>query len=103
MALEGSLGLCARAGKAVYGSHPVMRALQQGSAKLVIFDPNAGEATVRKFSLLATNADCPSLIAPVPIGPPVGQKNLAVMAITHTDFAKRLAEQIRNHVPRSTE
>jgi len=90
-ALQGALGLAARAGKMISGAHPVLQGLLHNKAQLIVFGAGIGTASMRKFTWEAERHNISSVHLPMDVGTCVGKKSCVVFAITSRGMAQNIA------------
>ena len=97
--LLGMLGLCVRARKACLGTFLTEKAIDEGSAKLVVMAEDIGESNKRKIEgkCRAENIKIVFYSTKEKLGHATGKKNIPVMCICDEGFSSsiiKLAENI---------
>lgn len=92
----GMIGLCAGAGKIVYGDSAVCKNILIGKAKLVILAKNSGNNISSKIKKLCleNKVECTEFSDKESIGKAVGKDDKAVIAITDEGFAQAVLKLI---------
>ena len=62
--LSGLLGLCVRAGQASFGETGCRKAIENGTARLLLLDGEAAENTKKKYESLCRREEIPMRILP---------------------------------------
>lgn len=90
------IGLAKRAGQLAPGHNQVQKAMNEGTAKLILIALDAGESVYRKYHLWAQNLGVPLVQAGsmIDIGRSMGMGPHAVLAILDKNIANRLATQL---------
>ena len=90
------IGLAKRAGQLAPGHNQVQKAMNEGTAKLIVIALDAGESVYRKYHLWAQNLGMPLVQAGnmVDLGRSMGMGPHAVLAILDQNIANRLATQL---------
>ena len=88
------ISLCQKAGKLVSGETACEKALQAGTAKLVLISTDASERTKKKFinKSFYYKVACRVCYSKDEISHCIGKSNRAVVVITDKGFAKALNE-----------
>ncbi len=90
------IGLAKRAGQLAPGHNQVQKAMNEGTAKLVLIALDSGESVYRKYHLWAQNLGIPMAQAGtmLDLGRAMGMGPHAVLAILDKNIANRLANQL---------
>ncbi|MBE3596055.1 MAG: ribosomal L7Ae/L30e/S12e/Gadd45 family protein [Hydrogenibacillus sp.] len=89
-----TLGLAARARRLVSGEEAVIRAIQNGSAKLVVLARDVGPNTEKTMRDKCRHYGVMVIVGPdrETLGRAVGKEARVVLAVTEMGFARRIAE-----------
>ncbi|BBH20830.1 50S ribosomal protein L7ae [Paenibacillus baekrokdamisoli] len=90
------LGLAMRAGKLVTGDETVLKAVQQGKAKLVIAASDASDNTKKKFrdKCATYNVKLVEAFDRVTIGDAIGKSERVLLAVTDLGFSKSIIQSL---------
>ena len=89
--LSGLMGLCVRAGQAVFGEEGCLKALREDKAALLLMDGAISDATCGKYESLCRRKDIPAVrLRPGLLAESTGRTGMAMAVRTGG-----LAEQIR--------
>lgn len=92
----GLLGLCARAGKIVFGTDACIEKIEKGKVKLILIAKDSSDRTKLKFKEIAENKSIPiyEIFSIEEISKQIGQKNKAVIGITDINFSNEIEKKI---------
>ena len=85
------LGLCARAGKLIYGEKAVVQAVRANGASLAVLDVDAAANAVKSVSRACEN-HAVRLIRLQDLGEAVGKPGRMAVAVTDPGMARRILE-----------
>jgi ribosomal protein L7Ae-like RNA K-turn-binding protein len=90
----GMAGLCAKAGKMVYGAYACDRGIKSGKIKLLLIDDTASANTLKEFADACAYYNVPIIInkKQKKIGAAVGKPANKIFGIVCPEFSKRIME-----------
>ncbi|SDW26561.1 ribosomal L7Ae/L30e/S12e/Gadd45 family protein [Paenibacillus sp. CF384] len=90
------LGMAMRAGKLVTGDETVLKAVQQGKAKLVIVAGDASDNTKKKFRDKCTtyNVKLVEAFDRITLGDAIGKSERVLIGVTDSGFSKSIAQSL---------
>ena len=88
---EGLMGLCARAGRAKFGSEAALAAIRGGTAKLALVDGGASENTQKMFLDACSHRGVPlRMTGSGALGDCTGRPGRMAAAVTDEGFARNI-------------
>lgn len=87
--LYNAIGLCQKAGKAQSGAFAAEKAIRSGSAKIVLLENGASEATKAQYQALCSSRNIPLYLVET-VGEAIGKPSRVVMAVTEEAFQKMI-------------
>jgi len=95
----GMLGLAARAGKLSSGAFQVTKALEDGTARLVLLDETASQQTVETYTAACKSGNIPLVALELDeLGQAIGKPGRIVAAVTDDNFSRKICELIHGGV-----
>ena len=88
--LKGILGLCVRAGQAVFGEEGCRKAIASGQSRVLLLDEGASENTRKRYENLCGNAGARLAVLPAGFLNEATGRPGAAMAIREGAFAEQV-------------
>lgn len=86
------MGLCARAGKCLYGETACLNGIRMGKVELMVIDENTSDNTRKRFTDACTFRSIPLITCSQDIGNAVGKPGRKLIAVSDKAFAKMLLQ-----------
>ena len=88
--LRGLMGLCVRAGQAVFGEENCLKALRNGQAGLLIMDGNISGNSRKRYAEACGKAGVPDAVLPAGMMEEATGKPAMAMAVRTGSFAEQM-------------